>query len=245
MWSFKCPATRLIARETTVSTRRQYPLNAQQSRAEHYQRKSRSIRPSSLLEQPIEFTIGMDSKPTTDQQFRCKTLNCSKSFKNASSLFRHNKCCIRFGRNKDKDKDYTESSNAGSLEENNFVNKFPDIEPKAETFNSSNDNGTRDATCLCEPGDEKTAAYVTSTAIPVENGVIAGVDQAAGEEPAAKKNKKQVILNPDGEDAASERYNHEDLVIDEAQAAKLESYSCYAGVPQRDKAGDLLYHFSS
>ena len=74
----------------------------------------------------------------------------------------------------------------------------------------------------------------------VENGGSAGVDLAAGEEPAAKKNKKQVILNPDGEDTAIERFNHEDLVIDKAQAAKLESYSCYAGVPRRDKAGDIM-----
>ena len=176
----------------------------------------------------------MESKPSTDQQFRCKTQNCSKSFKNASSLFRHNKCCIRFGR------DYPEPVNSGSVEEKNFLGALPDIESKPETFSSSSDNGTRDATCLCEPGDEKAAAYVTPAAMTVENGGNAGVDLAAGEEPAAKKNKKQVILNPDGEDTAIERFNHEDLVIDEAQAAKLESYSCYAGVPQRDKAGDIM-----
>jgi hypothetical protein len=174
----------------------------------------------------------MESKPPIEQQFRCKTQNCSKSFKNASSLFRHNKCCIRFG------KDYPEPPRA---EENIFIPKYPESEPKTEAFSSSTDNGTRDATCLCEPGDEKTAAYVTATALAADSGGAAGVDLAAGEEPATKKNKKQVILNPDGEHAASERYNHEDLVIDEAQAAKLESYSCYAGVPQRDKAGEVVY----
>lgn len=174
----------------------------------------------------------METKPPIEQQFRCKTQNCSKSFKNASSLFRHNKCCIRFG------KDYPEPPRA---EENIFIPKYPESEPKTEAFSSSTDNGTRDATCVCEPGDEKTAAYVTAAALAADNGGAAGVDLAAGEEPATKKNKKQVILNPDGEDTASERYNHEDLVIDEAQAAKLESYSCYAGVPQRDKAGEVIY----
>jgi hypothetical protein len=175
----------------------------------------------------------MDSKPSTDQQYRCKTLNCSKSFKNASSLFRHNKCCISFGKSNVNDYQY-----GGGDQFDPSVG----VKVSNETHSSSSSNGIRDAACLCDPGEEEVKIDTMSApSSRIFTQVIANrlpLDEPINRE--SRKIKKQVILNPDGEDSAAERYDLDDLAIDENQAAKLESYSCYAGVPQRDKAGLVL-----
>lgn len=173
----------------------------------------------------------MDSKPSTDQQYRCKTLNCSKSFKNASSLFRHNKCCISFG--KSNANDYQQIGGE-QFDASAVVAKVSN-----ETQSSSSSNGIRDAACLCDPGEEDVKMEtISASSSRIFAQTVANrlpLDEPINRE--SRKIKKQVILNPDGEDLAAERYDLDDLAIDENQAAKLESYSCYAGVPQRDKAG--------
>ena len=176
----------------------------------------------------------MDSKPSTEQQYRCKTLNCSKSFKNASSLFRHNKCCISFGKSNLNDYQF------GGGDQ--FDPSTVAVKASNETHSSSSSNGVRDAACLCDPGEEE----LKEENMPISSGrnfTQAVANRLPLDEPInrdSRKIKKQVILNPDGEDSAAERYDIDDLAIDESQAAKLESYSCYAGVPQRDKAGLVL-----
>lgn len=173
----------------------------------------------------------MDSKPSTDQQYRCKTLNCSKSFKNASSLFRHNKCCISFGKSNTSDYQY------GGGDQ--FDQSTVGVKVSNETHSSSSSNGIRDAACLCDPGEEEVKMEtISASSSRIFTQAVANrlpLDEPINRE--SRKIKKQVILNPDGEDSAAERYDLDDLAIDENQAAKLESYSCYAGVPQRDKAG--------
>ena len=176
----------------------------------------------------------MESKPIIEQQFRCKTANCTKSFKNASSLFRHNKCCISFSR---ENPTIFSGGNTDPTEAANFSINTSGIILKDETFSSSGSNSARDAACLCDPVEEQRKEQAEPRPIIAENVEEDIAEHVVGDDPGGRKMKKQVILNPDGEDSVNERYTLEDLVIDEDQAIKLESYSCYAGVPQRDKAG--------
>ena len=195
----------------------------------------------------------MTTKVESEQLYRCKTLNCSKSFKNASSLFRHNKCCVDFI----KGADHTIGS--GGLNGSQFINgvnvavattsvaAVGDVNDEEEESSSDGEVqmkaiettnlGNRSADCLCE---ESAQVHVyESMEAPTEKNVNGEkIRQFEDVDANGKKMKKQVILNPSGKNIIADSFTHDDLVIDEVQAAKLESYSCYAGVPQRDKAGE-------
>ena len=194
----------------------------------------------------------MTNKVAVEQQFRCKTQNCSKSFKNASSLFRHNKCCVDFvkpaaleifgdgwnGRSSGVDIGNTTAANAA------VSVKFDADSSGSEGENHMKDvdmqhSLIRDAAFNCDPevNDLRGFGLESQTESNMNNDnkvFLYGLGDNS-----SKSKKKQVILNPAGETSMAESFYHEDLFIDEVQAAKLETFSCYAGVPQRDKAGRL------
>lgn len=196
----------------------------------------------------------MYPKPSADQHFRCKTLNCVKSFKSASSLFRHNKCCANFVKGAAIGA-YSVGERqvyfGDTIRDSGAVAAAGDIGDEADSFSSDGeiktreieDKGSRirDAACVCEPEDGHTQAVV-SVDERAESDTTRSADRAYLQDPeelTGKNKKKQVILNPAGEHSPEECFLFEDLFIDENQATKLESYSCYAGVPQRDKAGKI------
>lgn len=195
----------------------------------------------------------MNAKAESEQLYRCKTVNCSKSFKNASSLFRHNKCCVDFikgatgvtgitggtsesptalgGQNVFKPPGASLAAVA-DMDEGDSSSSDGEIHMKAiEAIDSRN----RDANLLCEP--EGAQRSYDSLEMPSEKSDIEKSNSFDEGDLNGKKMKKQVILNPSGKTNPADTFTYDDLIIDEAQAAKLESYSCYAGVPQRDKAG--------
>ena len=185
----------------------------------------------------------MNPRPATDSRFRCRTLNCAKSYKTASSLFRHNKGCA--------DPQQGPSIFDCSIEDScvqifnldrlsGFVAAAGDMgyveDSTYRIANTIEDNSTRDATCLCDPDDP----HISEAMDPPASEKYRGANMACmyGQDDLDDKNKKkQVILNPAGELSPAECFHLEDLVIDESKANILESYSWYGGVPQRDKAG--------
>lgn len=191
----------------------------------------------------------MNTKAESEQLYRCKTVNCSKSFKNASSLFRHNKCCVDFvgGASGVSPTGSVGGQNAFKISEaSSSLQAVADIDEGEECEESSDgeihmkpmeENRSRDVELLCDP-EVQVRSFDSMEMSGEKNGGIENTNSFDEGDPVSKKTKKQVILNPTGKTCVADSFSYDDLIIDEAQATKLESYSCYAGVPQRDKAGN-------
>ena len=194
---------------------------------------------------PCLFVEGMNPRPATDSRFRCRTLNCAKSYKTASSLFRHNKGCTDPQRGPSifdctiadsNDQIFNVDRLSGSVAAAGDMGYVKDSTYRIA--NTIEDNSIRDATCLCDPDDYD--AHISEEMDPPASETYGGANMACmyGQDDLYDKNKKkQVILNPAGESNPAECFQLEDLAIDESKANILESYSWYGGVPQRDKAG--------
>ena len=186
----------------------------------------------------------MHRKPATVQFLKCKTLNCANSYKSVSSLRRHNKSCIDFIQvyciADDPIQIFSAGRFSGSVAAAGDVGDEEDSSYSLEKAIEDNRNTIRDAACLCDPDDYE--AHVTvSEDLRTQSETYGEAETATvhGQDDLSAKNRKEVILNPAGEFDPEKCFYLEDLIIDESQVKRLESYSWYGGVPQRDKAGRI------
>ena len=161
-----------------------------------------------------------------------------------SSLRRHNKSCIDFIQvyciADDPIQIFSAGRFSGSVAAAGDVGDEEDSSYSLEKAIEDNSNTIRDAACLCDPDDYE-AQFTVSEDLRTQSETYGEAETATlhGQDDLSAKNRKEVILNPAGEFDPEKCFYLEDLIIDESQVKRLESYSWYGGVPQRDKAGRI------